>query len=248
MSENQGEETLFNKYSNLMNRKIKGVEIGCYSIALLSLTYALRRVRPFSRFKKPNDIPKRFIKERRELTGIVERIEPNGALLMINHQPLIPLLGSKTTELPSKIAGVELSGHAISWLQTLVAGNRVTFVPVKKENQFVECQVKLEQISPKNEVKMLDLGSSLVQIGFAKVVEKPLSKKDPDYGYYMKLKNAEEIALKKQMGMKYYIKPTKLILLTIWTQLEKIIRKMLQSSSRNQKALSNKKVPKTMTA
>lgn len=71
-------------------------------------------------------------------------MEPNG-ILLINHQPLIALPGIRKGELPSKIANVETTGHGISWLQTLVAGNEVEFVPISKRDKYVECQFKLHQ-------------------------------------------------------------------------------------------------------
>lgn len=100
-----------------------------------------------SRFKRPSDIPNHFIKERRELTGLVERIEPNGALLMIQHKPLvqIPGINSSAQQLPVKISGVNVYGHGISWLQAIVAGNEVKFIPVLKEKDYVQCEVLLPQ-------------------------------------------------------------------------------------------------------
>lgn len=101
-----------------------------------------------SRFKRPSDIPNHFIKERRELTGLVERVEPSGALLMISHKPLVQIPGlnsSSQQQLPVKISGVNVSGHGISWLQAIVVGNEVKFIPVLKEKNFVQCEVLLPQ-------------------------------------------------------------------------------------------------------
>lgn len=66
---------------------------------------------------------------------------------MIKHQPIIPLPGSSTNSLPVKITGVNVSGLGISWLQTIVAGNEVKFVPVAKFKEFVQCKVILPQVS-----------------------------------------------------------------------------------------------------
>lgn len=101
----------------------------------------------FTRFVKPSQIPNHFIEEGRELKGIVERIEPNGALLMIKHHPIIPLPINTTDNLPVKVTGVNISGLGISWLQTIVAGNEVKFVPVGKSREFVQCKVILPQVS-----------------------------------------------------------------------------------------------------
>lgn len=100
----------------------------------------------FSRFKKPSDIPNHFIVERRELQGFVERIEPSGALLMVQHQPLVPIPGTNSSTLPVKVSGVNISGLGISWLQTIVAGNKVKFVPIFKDKDSVHCEVVLPQV------------------------------------------------------------------------------------------------------
>lgn len=76
----------------------------------------------------------------------MKRIEPSGALLMIKHHPIIPLPINSTNSLPVKITGVDVSGLGISWLQTIVAGNEVKFVPVVKSKDFVQCKVILPQV------------------------------------------------------------------------------------------------------
>lgn len=75
----------------------------------------------------------------------MERIEPSGALLLVKHKPLIPLPEVRNGALPVKISGVNVSGLGISWLQTIVAGNEVQFVPVAKEMEAVLCEVLLTQ-------------------------------------------------------------------------------------------------------
>lgn len=64
---------------------------------------------------------------------------------MVRHSPLIRLSRSKVDCLPVKIAGVNVSGNGLSWLQTIVAGNNVTFVPVLKQKDCVHCEVTLPQ-------------------------------------------------------------------------------------------------------
>lgn len=76
---------------------------------------------------------------------MVERIDPNGALLMIKHKPLVPLPGLSDGELPVKISGVKVSGLGLNWLQAIVAGNEVKFIPIAKAQNFVQCKVLLPQ-------------------------------------------------------------------------------------------------------
>lgn len=220
---------LFNRFTNFMDQNIRGVQIGCYSIAVIGLTVALRKVRPLSRFKRPSDIPNHFIQEKRELTGYVERIEPKGALLMVKHKPLIQLPFAKSEkELPVKISGVNVSGLGISWLQTVVAGNEIKFYPIKKDKDWVHCEVLLLQVvkDKKQQLveKQINIGESLIKIGFAEI-EKPL-KEDPNFQtYFNRLHSAELYFLRKKLGLKYYIKPTKRALSQIANKLNELIHR-----------------------
>lgn len=74
---------------------------------------------------------------------------------MIRHKPLVKLPGIKAGELPVKISGVNVSGLGISWLQTIVAGNEVQFIPVLKDKNAVHCEVVLQQ--PTKDVSCLIL-------------------------------------------------------------------------------------------
>lgn len=92
-------------------------------------------------------MPNHFIQERRELIGFVERVEPSGALLMVKHQPLVPIPGLRSGNLPVKVCGVNISGLGLNWLQAIVAGNNVKFVPVFKDKNYVHCEVVLPQVA-----------------------------------------------------------------------------------------------------
>lgn len=64
---------------------------------------------------------------------------------MVQHKPLFHLLRTKVNSLPVKISGVTVNGHGISWLHSIVAGNEVTFIPVLKQKDFVQCEVTMQQ-------------------------------------------------------------------------------------------------------
>ncbi|KAK5649141.1 hypothetical protein RI129_004033 [Pyrocoelia pectoralis] len=137
----------FNQFSSIMEENTRGVKIGCYSIALIGFAVAVRGVRPFSRFKKPSDIPSHFIKEGRELTGTVQGIDPTKGLLLINHKPLLPLPFTSTGMLPVKLSGINVTRHGISWLQAIVVGSQVKFIPVAKEKNWLQSEVSFDQIA-----------------------------------------------------------------------------------------------------
>ncbi|CAH2007258.1 unnamed protein product [Acanthoscelides obtectus] len=220
----------FHSFSSAMERNSRGVEIGCYSVALIGLTVALRKVRPFSKFRKASDIPNHFIREKRELIGYVNRIEPDGALLMVQHKPLINLPFIRASHLPVKISGVRVSGLGLSWLQTVVAGKEIKFIPIVKERDFVQCQVFLEKQTKEKKPHVLNVGESLLKIGFA-VTEhptKPLSE-DPSYlTYYHRLQSAENYALRQKMGLRYYIAPTRELIFKLYSWLNILIDRLIK--------------------
>lgn len=78
---------------------------------------------------------------------------------MIRHKPLIELPGIRAGTLPVKISGVNVSGLGISWLQTIVAGNEVQFVPVLKDKDAVHCEVVLQQ--PTKDVRFFGINMSV---------------------------------------------------------------------------------------
>ncbi|XP_018569964.1 uncharacterized protein LOC108909968 isoform X2 [Anoplophora glabripennis] len=200
---------VFNGFTNIMDQNIRGVQLGCYSVALVGLTVAMRKVRPFSKFKAPSDIPNHFVKERRELTGLVKRIEPDGALLMVQHKPLVNIPLIPSGQLPVKITGVNVTGLGISWLQTVVVGSEVKFVPILKGRNLVECEVLLVQPSKDKQPRLVNVGEKLVKVGFGfpATIEKPLVENRKFLSYYSRLQSAELYANKRKLGFKYYTLP-----------------------------------------
>ncbi|KAL1505660.1 hypothetical protein ABEB36_005170 [Hypothenemus hampei] len=224
----------FNRFTNLLERDIKGVHIGCYSVALISLTIAIRKVRPFSKFKKPSDIPNHFIQEKRELNGVVKRIEPNGTLLLVEHKPLVNIPLLKSGHLPVKISGVKVTGLGINWLQCIVAGKEIKFIPVSKNEKFVQCQVLLLQRTKDQKEEYLNVGESLLKIGFGltEPVLPPLSADPKFVTYYKRLQAAENYALRKKLGFKYYIKPTKNALANLYNHLNNLSKSLTKTTKK----------------
>lgn len=83
---------------------------------------------------------------------------------------------------------------------------------------------------------MVNVGESLVGVGFGTIenISKPLTSKEAQV-YFSKLKNADLQLQKKQLGLKYYIKPTKLVLHSMFVMINEAISK---------RRVSSKKVPK----
>lgn len=88
---------------------------------------------------------------------------------------------------------------------------------------------------------MVNVGESLVAVGFGTIenTEKSIMNKET-VAYFNKLKNAELQLEKKQLGLKYYIKPTKLVLNSMYKNISKVISRS--------KAMTSKKVPKAAVA
>lgn len=49
-----------------------------------------------------------------------------------------------------QVAGVQINANGYSWLQTVTVNHKVTFLPLSKEKDHVECQVYLLNSSPQN--------------------------------------------------------------------------------------------------
>lgn len=82
-------------------------------------------------------------------------------------------------------------------------------------------------------MREINLGESLVSIGFATVIDKPLKTDDKYVSYYNGLKQAEQYALRKKLGIKYYIKPTKQILATIVKRISKLLNNTAKQKTVN---------------
>lgn len=74
---------------------------------------------------------------------------------------------------------------------------------------------------------MLNVGEKLLKIGFGQTtpVLPPLSQDPTFLIYYKRLQAAEDFALRKKLGFKYYVKPTKDALGTLFKNLADLTRK-----------------------
>ncbi|KZC11289.1 Uncharacterized protein C3orf33, partial [Dufourea novaeangliae] len=176
-----------------------------YGIASISLVVALYRIRPFSKFRNPTSIPSHFLHKKLPLQGTVMRIEPNyGALLMVNHKPMIPLPRLNNSKyLPVKIAGVNVTANGISWLQTIVNGKSITFIPLMSTKEYLSCIVTASQENQ----EQIKIGQELVKLGFATVTKDSLKLKDPEVLHYQKrLLKAQRWAECKRNGYWHFAK------------------------------------------
>ncbi|KAK7871728.1 hypothetical protein R5R35_014010 [Gryllus longicercus] len=194
------EPNLFEKFTVLMDQNIRGVQYGVYSVAVVGLAIALRSVRPFKKFYRPQDFPTSFIEKHIKLHGkAVGVIPPFGSsppLLLIDHTPILSLqwIRPQTPDLPVEISSINLTPNGLSWLQHVVVGTCVEFSILKVNPTSVSCIVTKQK---KN------VGLDLVSLGFASV--SPLDfhlEKDSLYlKYYQQLLHAENRAEKKGNGI-----------------------------------------------
>ncbi|CAL7949999.1 unnamed protein product [Xylocopa violacea] len=184
----------------------KTVKLFSYGIASISLAIALYRIKPFAKFREPSSIPSRFLHKKVQLQGIVKCIESRcGTLLIVDHKPLIPLprLSSKKY-LPIKIAGVDVTNNGISWLQTIVNGKEISFIPLTKEQDYVNCIVSMQQ-----DKEHIQIGEELTKLGFAEVKEDPLKIMMNDQhvlNYQKCLIRAQKWAQRKRNGHWHFVK------------------------------------------
>ncbi|XP_071563295.1 protein C3orf33 [Temnothorax nylanderi] len=176
-----------------------------YGIASAGLLAALYKIRPFARFTKPSDVPLHFLQSRVPLQGTVRRVEPSSSkvLLMVDHRPLLPLPRFNKAYLPVKIGGVDITGNGVSWLQTVLNGKLVTFLPIVREKEYLECVVTM---SEKDQVS-LEIGEKLVKLGLATVHEPWTKLKDKQVlAYKNSLANAQKWAVRRRNGYWHFVK------------------------------------------
>lgn len=194
------EDNVFWSFASFMEQDIRGVELLTYGVASIGFLTAMYRVKPFAKFVKPSDVPQRFIQRKVQLQGTVKRIESsNGVLVMINHKPLVPLPRfGEQKELPVKIAGVTVTGNGVSWLQSVAAGKKVTFLPVSKEKDYVNCIISMMQ----NEKQSIDLGEELARLGFGIIGDVPTSRTKDNHlsSYWKSLVTAQKYAIRNRNG------------------------------------------------
>lgn len=192
----------FEKYTLFMERNIKGVQYGIYSVAVVGLVVALRSVRPFKKFTSPREIPVGFLDKHVTLTGKVMCMETSvGAsppLLLVDHHPVVgwQLRQSVTKCLPVHISSVDILNNGVSWLQHVVVGTSIRFTPLKVNPESLSCIIN-------SDTKFGNVGVDLVSLGFASVSSLDFQlEKDPVYmQYYKQLLAAENHAEKRGMGM-----------------------------------------------
>lgn len=94
-------------------------------------------------------------------------------------------------------------------------------------------------------LETVNLGEKLLKIGFATIEEipKPLSDDNKYHQYYRLLQGAENVALRRKLGLKYYIKPTTQVIYALLENLSKLIiegsRKLAYVPSRLQKVYAS---------
>lgn len=197
--------TIFERFQMLMEDETGPGKMITYGIAGAGLFVALHRIRPFAKFTKPSNVPLHFLQSRVPLQGTVMRVEPSGGvLLMVDHRPLLPFFHfSNKSYLPVKISGINVTSNGVSWLQYIVNGKSITFVPIAKENEYLECMVSVRQ---KNQ-DTLKLGEELVRLGLGTVSQPSAKLNDKQLLAYNKsLASAQKWAARRRNGYWHFVK------------------------------------------
>ncbi|XP_047369514.1 protein C3orf33 [Vespa velutina] len=197
--------TVFQKFTIFMEQNNRAVVFISYGITGISLLFALYKIRPFAKFKKPSDVPRHFLRNT-ELQGRVARIDPSyGTLLLVDHKPLIPFPRfGRDKYLPIKLAGINTTNHGISWLQIVISGKNITFLPLVKKKDYVNCIVTF---SEKNQ-KSINIAEELVKLGFGSICNDKdyLLNNESTLIYYKSLVKAEKFAQFKRNGYWHLVK------------------------------------------
>ncbi|XP_062564194.1 protein C3orf33 homolog [Armigeres subalbatus] len=221
----------FRRFCDYMSHDTKGVEIATYTVSGILFVVAYNKIRPLTRFGKPSDIPRHFIREQIPQYGRVTKIEPSiqsGPLLVVNHRPPLNIFFWSSKTLPVKVAGVDVNANGYSWLQTVVVNRQVTFVPVHQKDtgkEYAECCVYFSKLSAdKKWLRKVDLGQALLQLGFAKlntpVPRVKLASKDPYEqrvnAYFKKLAHSESQAKYRRVGLWQQTLPPNVLPVRLW--------------------------------
>lgn len=212
------------QFSDFMRNDTKGVEIVSYSVSGILLIVAYRKIRPFTIFGKSSDIPDHFIRDQIRQFGRVKKIEPSqqhGPLLVVQHRPPAKILFWSSKTIPIKINGININANGYSWLQSVVAGKDICFVPMKQPSSeaHAECRVYLTESK-----KHIDIGEALLSLGFAKLtiaVPKPARNRKDVYAaqlyqHYRTLAKAERYAKDRRNGLWQGALPPRVWPLSVW--------------------------------
>ncbi|XP_058115800.1 uncharacterized protein LOC131287744 [Anopheles ziemanni] len=217
----------FQQYTDFMHDDTKGVEIVSYTVSGILFIAAYKKIRPFTRFGQASDIPKHFIREQIPQYGKVTKIEPSlqhGPLLVVRHKPPANIFFWSKKAIPIKVNGIDINANGYSWLQSVVAGKDICFVPMltSSNHAHAECRVFLNE-SKKN----INVGEALLSLGFAKLtvaVPAPLKNRKDVHGvhlyqYYRCLAQAERFAKDRRNGLWQQALPPRMWPLPLWTQM-----------------------------
>ncbi|XP_055613553.1 uncharacterized protein LOC129760000 [Uranotaenia lowii] len=243
-----GDKGYFRQFCEYMKRDTKGVEIAAYTLSGVLFVIAYKKIRPITRFGKPSDIPRHFIREQLPQYGRVQKIEPSiqsGPLLLIKHRPPLNLTPWSSKTLPVKVAGVEINANGYSWLQSVVTDRSITFIPVKETDasgtDYAECRVYFyDRSSDGKSSRKVDVGHALVSLGFAKlnvtvVPKEKIPKHDvlkrQTQHYLQTLAKTESIAKDRRVGVWQQSLPPKIWPALVWqSAVDSLVRRVTPAS------------------
>ncbi|XP_063984946.1 uncharacterized protein LOC135166547 [Diachasmimorpha longicaudata] len=210
MEEKVGEEErslgIVDDVVTFLEKDSRALQIFTYGVTGIGLMAALYRIRPFAKFSNPMRVPSHFITQQTVLRGTAARIEPGTtSLILVDHKPLVPLprLG-KPRYLPVQIAGVDINSHGISWLSTIVQGNAIEFIPVRKTKDSLDCTITM----PQKDQEPLDVGKELLKLGFGTVGQLSSIPEDKVLKSYKKaLVSAQNWAKSRRNGQWHFLIP-----------------------------------------
>ncbi|XP_049877997.1 uncharacterized protein LOC126375172 [Pectinophora gossypiella] len=163
---------IFYNIKSLLQQDYRGVNIAVYALATAGLAVSIHKIRPVSKFSKAGKIPDHFLRNHEPLNGVYAGVQHSPVRLLVNHKAPIylPLWHSSKPPLPVKLWGVEIvSGNAVSWLECVAKGQKLTLKPIARDKDDLVSTVLLHLPQAKTKtVETLDVGQKLVELGFAK--------------------------------------------------------------------------------
>jgi len=94
----------------------------------------------FKKFTSPQSLPASFIKRHITLRGRVVGVVAPG-YLQVDHYPIFRVWPRKSEPLLVGVESIQVMGHGMSWLQTVIHNEDIAFAPITADEKMLNCIV-----------------------------------------------------------------------------------------------------------
>uniref|UniRef100_A0A8D8VTA1 Protein C3orf33 n=1 Tax=Cacopsylla melanoneura TaxID=428564 RepID=A0A8D8VTA1_9HEMI len=222
MDSNSDNSNFIDKLAFKIDEHLQEIRIGLCTIALVALGYAVKSIKPFTKFSHIQQIPSSFIEKNIKLNGKVVDIistqppdtsspQSTKISILVDHRPIFKAPFSKRSHpLSISLDSVAVTEQGLTTLSEIMLNRHVDFVllAVDNESKMVSCIVycQLPQFSVWRRLlsSPSNIAFHLVETGLASVTpsDSKLAVSNTLYRqYYQRLLQYEEEAERNGRGM-----------------------------------------------